>query len=181
MINDITTEITAAIEHLKTEYDAVRTGRANPALVETINVEAYGSIMPIVQLASINVPEPRLLVIQPWDAAVIKDIERAISQSNIGISPVVDGKVIRLPFPAMTEDRRKEMVKLISEKAEECRVRIRSGREEIMKMIKRKETDGELSEDMAKIERDQVQKHIEQSNLTIEQLIEKKTKELMTV
>lgn len=181
MPHDLSAAIAATLEHLSVEFDALRTGRANPSLVESIAVEAYGSTMPLVQLASITVPEPRLLLIQPWDASTIKDIEKAISQSSLGINPVVDGKNIRLPFPPMTEQRRKEMAKVVHEKAEEARVRIRTAREDAMKHLKNAEAAGEISEDAATAERAQVQAQVDESSKEILARAAKKEQEILTV
>ncbi len=171
----------AALQHLETELDAIRTGRANPALVENIPVDAYGSTVPLQQLASISVPEPRVLVVQPWDPSTIKDIEKALSQSSLGINPVVDSKLIRLPFPSMTEERRREMVKSVGEIAETVRVRIRAAREDVMKDIKRREADGDVSEDAAENERTSLQESVDDTITTIQTRVTKKEEELMTV
>ncbi len=181
MSTTFTESSSAALKHLETELDAIRTGRANPALVENIQVMAYGSLMPLQQLATIQVPEPRVLVIQPWDAGTIKDIEKALSQSNLGITPVVDSKIIRLPFPAMTEERRKEMVKAVHEVAETVRVRIRSAREEAMKDIKKREADGDVSEDAAELERKELQQSVDAATAAVQNRVEKKEQELLTV
>src|SRR6201986_5684053 len=114
-----------AADYMTHEFSAVRTGKASPALVENIDVEAYGANMKLKQLAPIPTPEPRLLVIQPFDAGTTKDIEKAIKESKIGINPAVDGKIIRLPIPELSEERRKELAKSLSKMAEEARVRVR--------------------------------------------------------
>src|ERR1041385_5198205 len=108
-----------SVDYMQHEFAAVRTGKASPALVENIDVEAYGATMKLKQLALITTPEPRLLVIQPFDASTVKDVERAIKESNVGINPSVDGKIIRLPIPALSEERRKDLVKSIKHMAEE--------------------------------------------------------------
>lgn len=134
-------------EYLQHEFAAVRTGKASPALVENIDVEAYGSAMKLKQLALITTPEPRLLVIQPFDASTTKDIEKAIKESRLGINPAVDGKIIRLPIPALSEERRKDLVKGIKQMAEEARVRVRSTRRDGLDAIKKAHKDGSVSED----------------------------------
>lgn len=134
-------------EYLQHEFAAVRTGKASPALVENIDVEAYGAAMKLKQLALITTPEPRLLVIQPFDASTTKDIEKAIKESKIGINPVVDGKIIRLPIPALSEERRKDLVKGIKQMSEEARVRVRSARRDGIDAIKKAHKDGRVSED----------------------------------
>jgi len=134
-------------EYMQHEFAAVRTGKASPALVENIDVEAYGSSMKLKQLALITTPEPRLLVIQPFDASTTKDIEKAIKESKIGINPAVDGKIIRLPIPALSEERRKDLVKGIKQMAEEARVRVRSSRREGIDSLKKAQKDGKITED----------------------------------
>lgn len=178
---EFTSHIDQTIDHLKKEFSVLRTGRANPALIEDVQVEAYGTRTPLQQLASISAPEPRLLVVQPWDASVVKDIEKALSQSSLGVTPVVDGKTIRLPLPTMTEERRVAMSKTVHEKAEEARVRVRNAREDEMKTVKQQEQDGDVSEDSAEIERAHIQKSVEESNGLILQLTNEKIEEIMTV
>ena len=135
------------VEYMTHEFAAVRTGKASPALVENIDVEAYGAQMKLKQLALITTPEPRLLVIQPFDAATTRDIEKAIKESKIGINPIVDGKIIRLPIPQLSEERRKDLVKGIKQMAEEARVRVRSSRREGIDSLKKAQKDGAISED----------------------------------
>jgi ribosome recycling factor len=134
-------------EYMQHEFSAVRTGKASPALVENIDVEAYGAAMKLKQLALITTPEPRLLVIQPFDASTTKDIEKAIKESKLGINPIVDGKIIRLPIPALSEERRKDLVKGIKQMAEEARVRVRSARREGIDTLKKGQKEGQVSED----------------------------------
>ena len=134
-------------EYMQHEFAAVRTGKASPALVENIDVEAYGSAMKLKQLALITTPEPRLLVIQPFDASTRKDIERAIKESKLGINPAVDGKIIRLPVPALSEERRKDLVKGVKQMSEEARVRIRSARRDGIDALKKAQKDGKITED----------------------------------
>src|SRR5437762_10942934 len=134
-------------EYMHHEFSAVRTGKASPALVENIDVEAYGANMKLKQLALITTPEPRLVVIQPFDVSTVQAIEKAIKESKIGINPNVDGKIIRLPIPQLTEERRKELVKGIKQMAEEARVRVRSARRDGMDGIKKVKTGGGITED----------------------------------
>ncbi len=149
-------------EYLQHEFAAVRTGKASPALVENIDVEAYGSSMKLKQLALITTPEPRLLVIQPFDASTTKDIEKAIKESRLGINPAVDGKIIRLPIPALSEERRKDLVKGIKQMAEEARVRVRSARRDGIDAIKKAQKDGTVSEDELETYEKEVQKLTDQ-------------------
>jgi ribosome recycling factor len=147
-----------AFDFMKHEFSSVRTGKASPSLVDGIDVDAYGSVMKIKQLALISTPEPRLIVIQPFDASTMKPIEKAINESKIGISPVVDGKIIRLPIPELSEERRKDLVKTIKTMAEETRVRIRAARRHAMDTAKKMQKDGDLTEDDLKSGETQIQK-----------------------
>jgi ribosome recycling factor len=135
------------VEFMVHEFAAVRTGKASPALVEGVDVSVYGTSMKLKQLALISTPEPRLLLIQPFDASITKDIEKALKESKIGITPAVDGKLIRLPIPELSGERRKELVKTVRHMAEEARVRIRSSRRSGIDEIKKIERAGEITED----------------------------------
>src|ERR1700752_4924536 len=136
-----------SVDYLVHEFSGVRTGKASPALVENIDVQAYGSTMKLKQLALITTPESRLLVLQPFDARTVQDIERALKESNIGITPAVDGKVIRLPIPELSEERRKELVKSLGKMAEEARVRVRGNRRTALDEAKKLKTSAGVSED----------------------------------
>src|SRR5258705_12030287 len=136
-----------SVDYMVHEFAAVRTGKASPGLVENVDVHAYGSSMKLKQLALITTPEPRLLVVQPFDAATVKDIERALKESKIGITPQVDGKIIRLPIPELSEERRKDLVKSLRQMAEEARVRVRANRRTAVDEARRIEKAGELTED----------------------------------
>ena len=146
------------VEYMLHEFAAVRTGKASPALVENIDVEAYNTSMKLKQLALISTPEPRLLLIQPFDASVTKDIERALKESKIGITPAVDGKLIRLPIPELSEERRKELVKTVRHMAEEARIRIRSGRRSGIDEVKKIERAGEITVDDRRDLEEEIQK-----------------------
>src|SRR5580700_8801110 len=135
------------VEYMLHEFAAVRTGKASPALVEGVDVSVYGTSMKLKQLALISTPEPRLLLIQPFDASITKDIEKALKESKIGITPAVDGKLIRLPIPELSGERRKELVKTVRHMAEEARVRVRSSRRGGIDEIKKLEKSGEITED----------------------------------
>ena len=147
-----------ALDFMKHEFSSVRTGKASPALVEGIDVDAYGSVMKLKQLALISTPEPRLLIIQPFDASTTKAIEKAINESKVGITPSVDGKLIRLPIPELSEERRKDLVKTIKTMAEETRVRIRAARRHAMDSAKKMQKDGGITEDDLKGAEGQIQK-----------------------
>ena|SRR5688572_17606586 len=150
------------VDYMQHEFAAVRTGKASPALVENIDVEAYGASMKLKQLALITTPEPRLVVIQPFDASQTAAIEKAIKESKIGINPNVDGKIIRLPVPSLTEERRRELVKGIKQMAEEARVRVRSARRDALDRLKKAQKEGSLSEDDLERYESEVQKLTDQ-------------------
>lgn len=169
------------VEYMQHEFAAVRTGKASPALVENIDVEAYGSVMKLKQLALITTPEPRLLVIQPFDAGTTKDIERAIKESKIGINPAVDGKIIRLPVPSLSEERRKDLVKGIKQMAEEARVRVRSSRREGIDAIKKAEKEGKVTEDQLEAYEKEIQKLTDQWVKKIDDTLNAKEADIMKV
>lgn len=170
-----------AIEALRREFSSVRTGKASPALLDTVKVEAYGSHLPLNQVATVSAPEPRLLVVQPWDRGMLGPVEKAIQTSDLGLNPSNDGKIIRVPIPALTEERRREYVKLLHKMAEEARVSVRHARKEANDEIKQRQKDGELSEDEARRETDEVQKLTDAHIQGIEDLLRHKEAEVMEV
>lgn len=170
-----------AIIKFKEELAKLRTGRANPALVENILAECYGSKMPLKQLASISVPEARLITINPWDKSALSAIEAAISASDLGLNPNNDGQIIRLNIPPLNEERRQEMVKALNQKTEEFRIAIRNIREEIWREIQNKEKSGEISEDEKFKGKEKLQEMIDEYNQTAEELREGKEKEIMII
>ena len=159
----------------------VRAGRANPAILNKVTVEYYGTQTPINQVAGISVPEARLIVIQPWDATVLKEIERAIIAADIGITPNNDGKVIRLNFPELNEERRKELVKDIKKTAEETKVAIRNARRDGIDEARSKQKASEITEDDLKTAEEQIQKLTDKYVDEIDRLTENKEKEIMTI
>ena len=170
-----------AVAHLKDEFGAVRTGRATPALVEKLKVEYFGSEVPLQQLAGCTVPEPRVLVISPYDKTAIKAIEKAIQTSDLGVNPSNDGTVIRLAFPELTADRRKDLVKVVKARAEEARVAVRNVRRHTRQELEHQERDGEISRD----ELDRVEKELEKLTheviAEVDTLVGHKEKELLEV
>lgn len=170
-----------AIEAMRREFSGVRTGKASPALLDTVRVEAYGSHMPLSQVGTVTAPEPRLLTVQPWDKSLIKDIERALRESDLGLNPSNDGNLIRIPIPALTEERRKEYVRLLHKLAEEGRVAVRQARKDANDDLKRRQKDGELSEDELRREQDEVQKLTDQYVQKIDELLKKKEAEVLEV
>lgn len=169
------------IERLQDNFAEVRAGRANPAILNKINVEYYGVPTPISQMAGISVPEARMIVIQPWDMNTLKDIEKAIIASDIGLNPNNDGKVIRLNFPELTEERRKELVKEIKKMAEESKVGIRNIRRDGMEKIKSDLKNGDITEDEKTKSEDNVQKLTDKFVAQIDKILEDKEKEIMNI
>jgi len=174
-------KMTKTMDVLKEEYASVRAGRANPHLLDKLRVDYYGTPSPIQSVANISVPEARVIQIQPWEAKMIKEIEKAILASDIGITPGNDGKVIRLVFPELTEDRRKELVKDIKKKAEAAKVAVRNVRRDANDAIKKAAKASEISEDEQKQIEDEIQKVTDKFVAEIDKCTEAKTTEIMTV
>ena len=169
-----------SVDYLAHEFSGVRTGKASPALVENIDVQAYGSTMKLKQLALITTPESRLLVLQPFDAGTVQDIERALKESKIGITPAVDGKIIRLPIPELSEERRRELAKSLSKMAEEARVRVRSNRRTALDEAKKLKGSGISEDEMSDLE-DQIQKLTDRFVKSIDDHLKHKEIEIMKV
>lgn len=159
----------------------VRAGRANPAILNKVKIDYYGTPTPVSQVAGISVPEARLIVIQPWDASVLKEIEKAILAADIGINPNNDGKVIRLAFPELNEERRKEIVKDIKKMAEEAKIVVRNARRDGIDEAKAKQKEGEITEDELKQAENEIQKITDKSIEEIDSILDKKEKEVMSV
>ncbi len=166
---------------LQDDYAAIRAGRANPHILDKLQVEAYGSMSPLQQLGNVSVADARCLVISPWDKSLLKAIEKAILASNIGITPVNDGNVIRLVFPMLTEERRKELVKQVRKMGEDAKVAARNVRREAMEALKKMKTGKELSEDESKNCEQDVEEAVGKCMTSIETTVSAKEKELMTV
>lgn len=181
LFKDASDKMEKSIIALQKDLAALRAGRATPALLDKIMVEYYGVLTPIAQMASVSVPEPRTLVIQPWDKGTVKDIEKAILKSDLGMTPISDGSVIRLPIPAMTEERRLELVKAVRKKGEDCKIAIRNLRREANDLLKELEKAGEISEDDLKRNQDEVQKLTDKQVKQIEEIVEAKEKEILAV
>ncbi len=170
-----------SVDYMAHEFAAVRTGKASPGLVENVDVQAYGSAMKLKQLALITTPEPRLLVVQPFDAGTVRDIEKALSESKIGITPSVDGKIIRLPIPELSEERRKDLVRSLGKMAEEARVRVRGNRRSALDEAKKLKTSGQLTEDGLRDLEDEVQKLTDRFVKSIDDHLSRKEAEIMKV
>ena len=168
-----------SIDSLKNEFKKVRTGRASVSILDDIRVEYYGTMTPLNQMASLSIPESRLIITQPWDVSVIKDIEKAILKSDLGLTPSNDGKLIRISIPPLTEERRKELVKVIYKKSEEYRVAVRNIRRDSNELLKGLKKDGEISEDDAFRAQDQVQKITDKHIKLIDDVCKEKEKEIL--
>ncbi|HEY1894000.1 MAG TPA: ribosome recycling factor [Chthoniobacterales bacterium] len=170
-----------SVDFMVHEFAAVRTGKASPALVENVDVQAYGSAMKLKQLALITTPEPRLLVVQPFDAGTVRDIEKALNESHIGITPSVDGKIIRLPVPELSEERRKDLVRSLGKMAEEARVRVRANRRAALDEAKKLKASGGLTEDGMRDTESEVQKLTDRFVKSIDDHLARKEAEIMKV
>ena len=179
--SEFESKMNKTIEVLKQNFSEVRAGRANPAILNRISVEYYGTPTPINQVAGISVPEARLIMIQPWDTSILKDIEKAILASDIGINPNNDGKVIRLAFPELTEERRKELVKDIKKTAEEAKVAVRSIRRDAIDKAKAMQKNSEITEDDLRGAEDTIQKLTDKKIEEIDKVLSDKEKEILTV
>jgi len=170
-----------AIISLESDFTTIRAGRANPAILDKITVEYYGAATPISQVGTVSVPEARMIVIQPWDATLLKEIEKAIQASDIGINPNNDGKVIRLNFPQLTEERRKELKKDISKRGEDAKVAVRNIRRDSLDTFKKQKKNNEITEDDLKDIEDKIQKLTDKFVKKIEEITAAKEKEIMEV
>jgi ribosome recycling factor len=183
MISDLLSEaeqkMQAAVEHVGSEFSTVRTGRANPQLLQRIQVDYYGSPTPLQQLASIAVPEPRLLVVQPFDKSTVSDVEKAIQQADLGLNPTNDGSVIRIAFPPLTEERRKDLIKVVRNMAEDGRVAVRNVRRHAKTDMEA--LHGEISDDDIRRGEDELQKLTDRFTERIDQILGNKEEELLEV
>ena len=178
---DIKRRMQGAVSSLGKDLGSLRTGRATPSLLDPIQVDAYGAMMPMAQVATVSVPEPRLLSISVWDRSMVTSVEKAIRESDLGLNPQTEGQTIRLRIPEMNEQRRKEMVKVAHKYAEEARVAVRHVRRDGLDVLKRLERDGDLPEDDQKRQADQVQKATDQHIVEVDQTLATKEKEIMQV
>ena len=171
----------AAIAHLKRELAKIRTGRASTSLLDDVLVDYYGTPTPIAQVATLSVPEPRLITISPWEEAMVPQVERAIMSSDLGITPSNDGKTIRIPIPPLTEERRKEFVKHAHKLGEEARVSSRNARRDMIESLKRRQKDGEISEDESKRAQDKVQKLTDEFSAQVDEILKRKDQEILEI
>lgn len=179
--DDIINKMDKTVGVFENNLAEVRAGRANPAILNKIKIDYYGVPTPISQVAGISVPEARLIIIQPWDLGILKEIEKEILKSDIGINPNNDGKVIRLSFPELNEERRKEIVKSIKKMAEESKIAVRSIRRDGIEEFKKKQKDSEITEDELRIAEEEIQKITDKKIAEIDTLLDNKEKEVMSV
>lgn len=170
-----------SVESLRHDFTAIRTGKATPALLDPVTVDAYGSPMPLSQVASISAPQPRLLVIQPWDKGLVQAILKAVQKSDLGLNPSDDGQLIRVPIPALTEQRRQEFVKKAKKLGEDAKISVRNIRRDANEDVKKREKDGELTEDESRRLQGEVQKLTDRYVGEVDDLLSKKEKEILEV
>ena len=180
-LGDVKRRMQGAINALKHDLGSLRTGRASASLLDPIQVDAYGSAMPISQVATVSVPEPRLLSVQVWDRGMVSAVEKSIRESDLGLNPQTEGQVIRLRIPEMNEQRRKEMVKVAHKYAEEARIAVRHVRRDGLDLLKKMEKDGAIGQDDEKRQADQVQKATDQAIAEVDSILAAKEKEIMQV
>ncbi|OGS45883.1 MAG: ribosome recycling factor [Elusimicrobia bacterium RIFOXYD2_FULL_34_15] len=169
------------MEHLKSEFMTLKTGRATPAILDTVKVRYYDSDLPVNQLASISIPEPRLIVVTPWEKGALSEIEKAILKADIGITPQNDGKVIRLPVPSLTEERRKDIIKTAKKLTEDHKVEVRNERRDVLELIKKSFSDKKITEDDKFKLQDDLQKTTESYIKKLDEILLQKEKDIMTV
>jgi len=180
-LEDIKRRMDGALEALKREFGGLRTGRASTALLEPIKVEAYGQAMPLNQVGTVGVPEPRMLTVQVWDKSMVGAVERAIRDSDLGLNPSTDGQLVRVPIPELSEERRRELSKVAGRYAEQAKVAVRNVRRDGMDLLKRQEKDGDISQDEHKKLGDQIQKITDEHIKLIDEVSDAKEKEIMQV
>jgi ribosome recycling factor len=181
LLKDFEARMQAAIDALTREFAGLRTGRANAGLLDVVRVEAYGKLTPVTQVGTVSVPDSRTIVIQPWDASLMKEIEKGIAKSDLGLTPSNDGKVIRLTVPTLTEERRKQLAKSVGKFAEDARVAIRNARREANDKLKALAKDRKVSEDEERRGHEQIQKATDRFTAKVDELAKKKEHEVMTV
>lgn len=180
-LKDFRRRMDGAVSALKTEFSGLRTGRANTALLDNIMVKAYGSDVPLNQVGAVSVPESRMLMVSVWDKTQVAAVERALRESNLGINPVTDGQTVRIPMPALTEERRRDLTKIAGNYSENAKVAVRNVRRDAMDLLKRLEKSGDMSEDEQRAHSDDVQAATDAVIKSIDESLEKKTAEIMQV
>lgn len=181
VVKELKSSIDKAMEALRRDLSRVRTGRAHPSMLDAVRVDYYGTPTPIAQMANVAVPEPRLLTVKPWEKSQVKAIDKAIRESDLGLNPQSDGDVLRIPIPALTEDRRKDLVKTVRKHAEECKVVIRKHRRDANEMIDQLDKDGEVSQDDADRGKKKVEDVVAEGIKQVDVVIAAKEKDLLEV
>ena len=181
ILTDATARMKKAVEHTHHEFSTIHTGKASPAMVESVMVEAYGSTLPLKGCAAITTPDARMIQVQPWDKSLLRAIEKALQMANIGVNPVIDGALIRLPFPELSKERRQEFVKTANRLAEEGRVGVRHVRRDVLELIKKTKKDGKMPEDEEKRLEKDVQALTDKSIKDIDAALASKERDLMSV
>lgn len=180
-INDLGRRMDGAIDVLKTEFSGLRTGRAAVSMLEPVQVEIYGTKMPLNQVGTVSAPEPRLLTVQVWDGSAVKSVEKAIREAGLGLNPQPEGSLVRVPIPQLNEERRTELVKVAGKYAEQARVSVRNVRRDGMDLLKKMEKDGDMSQDEQKRHADEIQKLTDRHIEKIDGMLKDKEKDIMTV
>lgn len=180
-VADLKRRMAGTLDVLRKELQGLRTGRASAGLLEPVVVEAYGAEMPLSQVATVNVPEPRMLTVQVWDRGLVKAVEKAIRNSSLGLNPIVEGQLMRVPLPELSQERRSELVKVAHKYAEQARIAVRNVRRDGMDQLKRLEKEGGISQDQHKARADEVQKLTDQHIEAINQILEQKEKDILQV
>lgn len=180
-LDDLKRRMQGALSVLKTDFSGLRTGRASSTMLDPISVDAYGQSMPISQVGTVSVPEPRMVAIQVWDKSMVAAVERAIRESNLGLNPVVDGQLLRLPIPELNQERRQELIKIAHKYSEQARVAIRHVRRDGMDDAKKAEKDGAISQDDSRVASEEVQKLTDQMIAEVDSMLQKKEQEISQV
>jgi len=185
MLNEVITELEQAIDKaqasLKRDLAKLRTGRAHAGMLDGVRVEYYGQVTPLPQMATVAVPEPRMLTVKPWDKDQVKNVERALRESDLGLNPQVDGQVIRVPIPPLTEERRRDLVKIAKKTAEECRVTIRKARHDAIDMLGELKQGGAMSEDDVDRAKKRVEEVVSAGGQTVDGIVQAKEKEILAI
>jgi ribosome recycling factor len=181
VIKDLSQSIAKTHDALKRDLAKLRTGRANPAMLDAVRVDYYGTPTQLSQMANISVPEPRLLLVKPWDRGQVKVIEKAIRDADLGLNPQPDGEIVRIPIPPLNEERRKDLVKIAKKCGEECRVAVRKCRHEALDMISLAQKEGDVSEDVADRGKKKVEEVIAESNKTVDSILANKEKDILEI
>jgi ribosome recycling factor len=181
VLSDLRGGIDKAKDALKRELAKLRTGRAHPGMLDSLRVEYYGQTTPLAQMATVNAPEPRLITVKPWDKSQVQAVEKAIRESDLGLNPQVDGELIRIPIPALSEERRKELVKVAKKHGEDCKVSIRKVRHDALDLLSEMKSGGDASEDEVDRAKKKAEEIVSEAGVSVDQIIQGKEKEILVV